>query len=113
MVTLIYFALLVVAFFFFVIRPQRARAHAARALQADLAPGTSVVTTSGLHGTVTDVSDDSIGLEVAPGVIVRFAKAAIGRISEPVKPVEEGVETGQNDSVDITPDHVDLDHPRT
>lgn len=105
MVTLIYFALLVVAFFFLVIRPQRARANAARALQAELAPGSSVVTTSGLHGTVTDVADDTVGLEIAPGVTVRLAKAAVGRIAAPVKPVDPGADT--------TSDSVDQDAPRT
>lgn len=119
MVTLIYFALLVVGFFFLVIRPQRARANAARALQSELAPGATIVTTSGLHGTVTDVSDDTVGLEIAPGVVVRFAKAAIGRIAQPVKPVDGSADTTTDTSTDATTgtvdpsDSVDQDAPRT
>jgi preprotein translocase subunit YajC len=74
------FALILVAFYLLIIRPQRNRARAAAQLQARLAPGAQVITTAGLYGTVTEVADDAVHLEVAPGVTMRFAKAAVGRI---------------------------------
>ena len=74
------FALILVAFYLLILRPQRARARMAQQMKARLAPGVSVLTTSGIHATVSAVEDDVVVLEIAPGVDVRFASAAIGRV---------------------------------
>jgi preprotein translocase subunit YajC len=73
-------AILVVAFYLLIIRPQRTRARAAAQLQSRLAPGVQVMTTSGMYGTVSSIEDDVVLLEVSPGTTVRWAKPAIGRI---------------------------------
>lgn len=77
---LIPLAILVVAFYLLIIRPQRNRARAASELQSRLAPGVQVMTTSGLFGTVSSIEEDAVVLEVSPGITVRWAKPAIGRI---------------------------------
>ena len=82
MPSFVLFALVLVAFFLLIVRPQRARARATALMQARLAPGAEIMTTSGLHGTVRELLDDTVLLEIAPGVTVRFAKAAVGRIVE-------------------------------
>jgi hypothetical protein len=46
---------------------------------SQLTPGVKVMTTAGLLGTVREVGDE-IGLEVAPGVVVRFVPPAIARV---------------------------------
>lgn len=74
------FALILVAFYFLILRPQRTRARQAEQLQSRLAPGVEVMTTSGLLGTVTTIEDDTVHLEVAPGVTIRVVKAAVGRV---------------------------------
>lgn len=51
-----------------------------RALQAQLQPGQAIVTTAGLHGTVSAVDGDVVVLEVADGVRLRWARAGIGQI---------------------------------
>ena len=38
------------------------------------------MTTAGIHATVVEVEDGLVVLEVAPGVLVRFADAAVVRI---------------------------------
>ncbi len=63
-----------------VIRPQRVRARALGQVRAALAPGRRVMTTAGIHATVVEVEDGLVVLEVAPGVHVRFADAAVVRI---------------------------------
>lgn len=80
MESLIPLAILLVAFYLLVVRPARTRQRAALELQAALAPGSEVMTGSGIYGRVTSVDDDVVGLEVAPGVAIRVAKPAIGRI---------------------------------
>lgn len=74
------FALILVAFYFLILRPQRSRARQAEQLQSRLAPGVEVMTTSGLFGTVRSIEDDTVRLEVSPGVTIKIVKAAVGRV---------------------------------
>ena len=80
MESLLFFAVILVAFYFLIIRPQRNRARQAAQLQARLVPGAEIMTTAGMFGRVTEVLDDGVVLEISPGVLVRFAKAGVGRI---------------------------------
>lgn len=93
--------LLVVVFYFLLIRPQRKRQQEAAKMQNSLAPGTRVMTTTGLFATVVAVDNEDVVLEVAPGIETRWVKAAIGRVvtpgdapvaDEPADTVEESVE---------------------
>lgn len=79
--------------YFMMIRPQQKRRREAEAMQRALAPGDEVVTIGGLYGTVTGVDDDTVLLEVAPGVQTRYARPAIARVvTQAERPVEETVE---------------------
>nr|WP_230415748.1 preprotein translocase subunit YajC [Micromonospora tarapacensis] len=73
-------ALLFGVMYFMMIRPQQKRRREAEAMQSALSPGDEVVTIGGLYGTVTGVEDDSVLLEVAPGVQTRYARPAIARV---------------------------------
>ena len=76
-----------IAVVFLLVLPMRQRNRAlqqARLLQDSLAVGTEVMTTSGLYGTVVGLGDDTIDLEISPGVTVRWAKAAVAEIKSPV-----------------------------
>jgi preprotein translocase subunit YajC len=75
----VYFALLAVAFFFVVVLPQRRRLAAHRNFVAALAVGDEVITTGGVFGTIRTVSDDRVGLEVAPGTVLTVARLAIAQ----------------------------------
>ena len=73
--------LLVVAFYFLLIRPQGKRRREALELQSKIGPGDEVQTVGGLYGTVTDVDDQSVTLEAAPGVHLRFLRGAIAKVN--------------------------------
>ena len=75
-----FFALLVVGLYVLAIRPQRARARELGTVRAGLAVGGRVMTSAGIHATVAAVEDDTVLLEIAPGVQVRFATAAVVRL---------------------------------
>ncbi len=78
--------LLVLAFVVLVVLPMRSRSRAVqktRAMQSALTPGVEVMTTSGLFGRIVALGDETVDLEVAPGVVVRWAKAAIAEIRSP------------------------------
>ena len=80
--SLLPFLVLIVAFYFLILRPARARQSAQAAVNARLRPGVEVMTTSGLFGTVVEIDGDKLVLEIAEGVRVRFVAAAIGRVIE-------------------------------
>jgi len=71
--------LLAVGFFFLIVRPQRRQVAAHRALIASLGVGDEVITAGGVYGTIRALRDDVLELEVADGVVIRVARAAIAR----------------------------------
>lgn len=62
------------------IRPQRRRQVEAQKLVNQLEVGKEIVTAGGLYGTITDVGDDEVRVEIAEGVEVRVAKRAVAGI---------------------------------
>ncbi|PWW62415.1 preprotein translocase subunit YajC [Actinokineospora spheciospongiae] len=59
-------------------RKQKKMAAEQQSLQNSLAVGDRVMTTSGLYGTVSDVSDDAtIGIEIAPGYETTWLRQAV------------------------------------
>jgi len=65
-------------FWLLIIRPQSRRQRELRDMQASLSVGDEVVLTSGIHGVVRGVDDAVAQVEVATGVTIRVARAAIG-----------------------------------
>ena len=80
---LLFFGLLLVGLYFLAIRPQRTRARELAKVRAQLAPGTRVMTAGGMHGTVVEVADDTVLIDVAPGVPVRFVSQAVIKVLDP------------------------------
>lgn len=79
------------AFFYIaVLRPQRRRQAQAAEMRNTLLPGVEVMTTAGLYGTVVDVADDVVTLEVSPGVTHRYVRAAIAKVVPPSATAEAG-----------------------
>ena len=65
------------AFMFFASRRQKKAMQATIDLQDSLAIGDRVHTTSGLQGKITGITDDSVNLEIAPGVVTTWMKLAV------------------------------------
>ncbi|MEV4121425.1 preprotein translocase subunit YajC [Micromonospora sp. NPDC049645] len=93
-------ALLFGVMYFMMIRPQQKRRREAEAMQSNLGPGDEVVTIGGLYGTVTGIEDDTVLIEVAPGVQTRYARPAIARVVTraelPSEPVTEDADTAKD-----------------
>lgn len=70
---------LIAIMYFLMIRPQMKRAKEHKAMLDKLSRGDEVITSGGI-GTVTDIGDNFITLEVADGVRVRVQKGAIGNV---------------------------------
>jgi preprotein translocase subunit YajC len=80
-----YFVILLLPFLLlvFMMFTQRKRAQQVQALQAGLAVGDEVVTTSGLYGTIVALDEQVVTLDTGAGTTVRYDRRAIGsRASE-------------------------------
>ena len=77
--SLIMIALLVVGFYFLILRPQKRRQQAIQKTLRELEPGTRVLLNSGLFGTITAIGDRQTVVEIAPGVEITVLKQAIAR----------------------------------
>ncbi|MBE8518392.1 preprotein translocase subunit YajC [Amycolatopsis sp. H6(2020)] len=81
-------------------RKQKKQQAAQQDLQSSLAPGDRVMTTSGLYGTVADTSgDNTIDIEIAPGVVTTWLRLAVREKVEPTVETEED----SADEVEETP----------
>jgi preprotein translocase subunit YajC len=86
--------LIPLALYFFMIRPQRQRVQAQRALVDGLGPGDRVVTAGGMVGTLVAMDGEQAAVEVAPGLIVEFLAPAIVRRA----PGEHDAAPGEHDA---------------
>src|SRR4051812_2759423 len=91
-VAIVYFALLALAFFFLIVRPQRRRVSAHRAFVAAIGLGDDVVTTGGIYGTIRALRGDAVELEVAPGIVLTCARAAVAQRAYPDAEADASVE---------------------
>ena len=73
------FALIGLAMYFLLIRPQRKRQREQVALQRAVEVGDEVMTTSGLYGFITGFDGDIAWLEIDENVQIRIARQAIQR----------------------------------
>jgi preprotein translocase subunit YajC len=78
----VFFAAIFAVFYFLLIRPQQTQRRERERLLAAIKRGDRVVTTGGLHGTVTGLEDTTVTLRVADQVKVTVDRAAIGRVVE-------------------------------
>ncbi|MFZ7110284.1 MAG: preprotein translocase subunit YajC [Desulfatiglandales bacterium] len=67
-------------FYFLLIRPQQKKAKQHRALLSSIKKGDKVVSSGGLHGIVTGLTDDVVTVEIAPKVRVKISRASIGGV---------------------------------
>jgi preprotein translocase subunit YajC len=84
---------------FFASRRQKRAMQATIELHESLRIGDKVQTTSGLHGTIKHITDDTVDLEIAPGVLTTWVKLAIRDRIEP-----EILDTGAEEVGDLAGD---------
>jgi len=77
---LIMMGLMVVMFYFLLIRPQQRQRKELAARIAALQSGDKVVTTAGIHGIIHNVKDHTVVVKVAEGTMMEFDKPAIATV---------------------------------
>lgn len=86
-------------FWLLVVRPASRRQKAIAQQQASLQPGQEVMLSSGIFGTVVSLHDDRIRLEIAPGIQIEVARAAVGAVVRPTDEIDPADGDDQSGSV--------------
>ncbi len=100
--TLVMIALMVFAFYFLILRPQKKRQQAIQATLNSLTPGNRVLLGSGVFGTIVSLGDRQAVLEISPGVELTVLKQAIVRTvteSDEDSAVEEDDDSDDDEAV--------------
>ena len=79
--------MILVVFYFLLIRPQQKRLKEHKAMVEALRRGDTVVTSGGFIGKVTKVADDELTVELAPNVNVRLQRHAVSEVRGKGEPV--------------------------
>ncbi|MFZ5849282.1 MAG: preprotein translocase subunit YajC [Actinomycetota bacterium] len=95
--TLLPLLLIVLAFWFLVIRPARRRQQEMTRIQNSVEVGSEVMLGSGIFGTVTSIGDETLTLAVSPGTEMKVARQAVVRVVDGAAP---GALGGPTDSTD-------------
>ncbi len=67
-------------FYFLLIRPQQKKSKQHKQLLTDLKKGDKVVSSGGLHGVITGLSDDVVTVEISPKVRVKITRGSIAGV---------------------------------
>lgn len=79
---MIMMGVMVVMFYFLLIRPQQLQRKQLAARIAALQSGDRVITTSGIHGLIHNVKETTVVVKVAEGTMLEFDKPAIASVQK-------------------------------
>ncbi len=79
---LITFGLIILIFYFLVIRPQNKKQKETQKMLASLRKGDKVSTIGGIRGTITAVKDKTVTIKVDDNTKIEFNKSAVSSVIE-------------------------------
>ncbi len=94
--SLIPIVLMFVIFYFLLIRPQQKKAKEHREMISQVRKGDRIVTSGGLHGRVTAVSDATLTVEIADKVRVKIARGNISQVVQSSSPSQDNKKSKTN-----------------
>jgi len=77
-------------FYFLLIRPQQKKQKEQRAMIGSLKKGDQVITTGGLYGRITGVTDTTITVEIAEKVRVKLNRSNVAALNQPALQPQQG-----------------------
>ncbi|MBC8200058.1 MAG: preprotein translocase subunit YajC [Desulfobacterales bacterium] len=72
--------LMFVIFYFLLIRPQQKKQKDHRLMVSNVKNGDRIITTGGIHGRITSVSDDTLTIEIADKVRVKLNRSNVSTL---------------------------------
>ncbi len=102
MTTILYWvalvALMLGAWYFLMMRPQRKKMKEHEAMMKALKPGTRVITMGGIYGEVDSVGEDTMVLKLEDGARMKVSRASIAGLEAIEEPEEEEEEEEAEES---------------
>ena len=86
---LILMVLLLVVMYVLMIRPQRQRQQAQQTMIDRAGVGDDILTNGGIYGTITEIEDDDVVVEIADGLTVHMTRRGIAAVLPPEADEEE------------------------
>ena len=83
------FALILVVFYFLLIRPQQKKARETQEMLDALKVGDPIISTGGIHGKIVKLGEKDLQVEIAPKVQIRLLRSAVGSVNRPAKTEEK------------------------
>jgi preprotein translocase subunit YajC len=75
------YAVVIAAFYFFLIRPQQKKDKATKTMRSSVTEGAEIVTIGGIYGKVINAKEDTLTIEVgADKVKLKIGRWAVGKI---------------------------------
>lgn len=74
------FILMIAVFYFLLIRPQQKKQKARTAMLSALKKGDKIITIGGLHGTIVEITDDTVVLRVNDVTKLTFDRSSISHV---------------------------------
>ncbi|WP_217200604.1 preprotein translocase subunit YajC [Streptomyces buecherae] len=104
-VTLLPFIVIIGAMFLMT-RSAKNKQRQAAQMRDQIQPGTGIRTIGGMYATVKEVHDDTLLLEVAPGVHAIYAKNSVGAVLDDAEynRIVHGIESEHDDDAPVVPD---------
>lgn len=85
LIVLLPFILMIVLFYFLLIRPNQKRQKAIQEMQNNLQKGDKIVTIGGLHGIIDAIDEDKIVIKCGDGSRLTYDRTAVREVIEPAK----------------------------
>ncbi len=83
--TIIQLGLILLIFYFFLIRPQQRKIKEHAEMTQSLKVGDNVLTNGGIYGKITKTEEQSVSLEVASGVVIKVDRMSVAGVIVPEK----------------------------
>lgn len=74
--------LIMVMFYFILIRPQRKAQKAQEEMRKNVRVGDKIVTIGGVHGMISGMTDKTVSVKVAEGLSIKFDRSAVATVVE-------------------------------
>lgn len=89
-------AIMLVAWYFLMIRPQRRKVKEHEAMMKALKPGARVITVAGIYGEIDSVSEETMVLKLEDGARMKVSRASIAGLEPVIEPDEEEEEAQED-----------------
>ncbi len=81
--------LLVIVFWFLILRPMRKRQQQFIKTQQSIAPGSRVLLASGIFGDVVSLSEETLELKISPETTITVVRQAVARVDQPAPAADD------------------------